>query len=138
MLISAATILLKPVNVVTAPVLVEELPTVVKEESAKAKLIVCAAPLTLLTEIFSMPVKVTAEVEPAVPPVTERLNVSVPVPPFKTSPACIVVPVVFAAATLAITALNESSPVPPVKTSTPVVSDLSKHFEKSFQNNHLR
>ena len=75
---SEATILFRPVKVVTELVLLEAWPTVVKAESANAKLMDCAAPLTLLTNTFSILVRVTAALEPAVPPVTEMLNVSVP------------------------------------------------------------
>ena len=114
----------------------------VKLESAKAKLMDWAAPLTLLTITFSMPVRVTAALVPAVPPVTEIDNVSVPAPPLTASPAWNVVPVVLAAVTLAITPLNVSLPVPPVKEaeappSTPVVSDLSHALDKSLILNSL-
>ena len=102
----------------------------VKEESAKAMLMDCVALLTLLTMTRSMPVIVTAALVPAVPPATEMLNVSVPVPPLTASPAWSDVPVVLVAPTFEITALNVSLPevlfVPrdPTKAlvSTPVVS----------------
>ena len=94
----------------------------VKEESAKAKLMDWVVPFTLLTITFSMPVIVTAALVPAVPPATEMLNVSVPVPPMTASPAWSDVPVVLTPAELAITELNVSLLVLPVNESTPVVS----------------
>ncbi len=94
----------------------------VKAESANAKLIDWVALLTLLTKTFSMPVNVTAALVPAVPPATEMFKVSVPAPPLKISPAWNVVPVVLAAAVLAIMPLKASAPEPPEKLSTLVVS----------------
>ena len=105
----------------------------VKLESARAKLIDWVAPLTLLTNTRSIPVRVTAALVPAVPPVTDTFKVSVPAPPLMASPAWSVVPVVFAAPTFAITLLKVSLAAPPrnkVPVSTPVVSDLSHALDK--------
>ncbi len=79
----------------------------------------------------------------ALAPVMESVNWSVPEPPLMTSPACAVVPVPFwATTTPEKVSLPDTLFVPAEPTSeelsAPVVSDLSKQFEKSFQNKHLR
>ena len=96
----------------------------VKEESARDRLMDWAAALTLLTMTFSIPVIVTAAFVPAVPPATEIDRVSVPAPPLMMSPAWNVVPAVFAAAVLAMTPVIVSLLAEPAIASTPVVSHL--------------